>query len=126
MTENEPPKPPYFLVLEESGGGDLPLTISAAGRGAIPLFSSALRARDFLASTNFEEDLTPVEVSVERLVQTLEAHRGLVEYVAHDPPPAGEGGAKVRMGKLADLSESLKERARNTAGLFDIGGPSSN
>jgi hypothetical protein len=126
MAENEPPKPPYFLVLDASESGDRPLTITAADRGAIPLFSSAQRARGFLDSTDFGAGWEPVEVSVERLVQALEAHRGLVEYVAHDPPPAGGEGVKVRMGKLADLSDSLRERARNAAGLFDIGGPNLN
>ncbi|CAN5635971.1 hypothetical protein BH20ACT11_BH20ACT11_03420 [soil metagenome] len=126
MAANEPPKPPYFLVFEASGGAENPLTIAAADRGAIPLFSSEHRARDFLSSTDFDSVLEPAQVSVERLVEILEAHRDLVEYVAHDPPPAGEGGAKVRMGKLADLSDSLKERARNSAGLFDIGRPDLN
>jgi hypothetical protein len=123
---NEPPKPPYFLIFDESENEDHPLTISVSERGAIPLFSSGHRARDFLASTGFGAGWEPVEVSVERLVETLEEHRDIVEYVAHDPPPAGEGGMRVRMGKLADLSESLKERARNSAGLFDIGGLSEN
>lgn len=129
----EPPKPPYFLVFEspeaaerEGGEGDetgsAPLAIAVAGRSAIPLFSSATRARDFLSSTDFGAGFGPVHVSVERLVGTLEAHRDLVEYVAHDPPPAGEGGARVRVGKLSDLSDALRERARNEAGLFDIGG----
>ncbi len=126
MAANEPPKPPYFLILDVSEDENLPLTIAAADRGAIPLFSSEHRARDFLSSTDFDSVLEPAQVSVERLVEILEAHRDLVEYVAHDPPPAGEGGAKVRMGKLADLSDSLKERARNSAGLFDIGRPDLN
>lgn len=126
MAADEPPKPPYFLLLDASESGYRPLTVSVSERGAIPLFSSEHRARDFLASTDFRGRWEPVEVSVERLVETLEEHRHLVEYVAHDPPPAGEGGTKVRMGKLADLSESLKERARNSAGLFDIGRPDLN
>lgn len=124
---NEPPRPPYLLVFEASDESrSQPLTVEAAGRGAIPLFTSAERARNFLASTDFGADWEPAQVSVERLVEILEAHRGLVEYVAHDPPPAGEGGMKVRVGKLADLSDALRERARNEAGLFDIGGLSEN
>lgn len=126
MAANEPPKPPYFLVFEASGDAENPLTIAVADKGAIPLFSSAQRARDFLSSTDFDSVWESTQVSVERLVETLEAHRELVEYVAHDPPPAGEGGAKVRMGKLSDLSDSLKERARNSAGLFDLGRPDLN
>lgn len=126
-TRDEPPRPPYFLVYEASDDNrDRPLTIAAADRGAIPLFTSAERARDFLASTDFGDHWEPVQVSPEALVAALEAHRGLVEYVAHDPPPAGEGGARVRMGRLADLSDALRERARNEMGLFDIGSPDLN
>lgn len=123
----EPPRPPYFLVYEGSDEArSHPLTIAAAGRGAIPLFTSAGRARDFLdslASTDFGPGWEPVQVSPEELVAALEAHRDLVEYVAHDPPPASESGAKVRMGKLADLSDALRERARSEMGLFDLGRP---
>lgn len=126
MATGEPPKPPYFLVLDTSESADQPLTIAVSERAAIPLFSSAQRAREFLGSTDFGGNLETAEVSVERLVETLEAHRDLVEYIAHDPPPAGEEGAKVRMGKLADLSDSLRERARNASGLFDIGRPDLN
>lgn len=127
MAANEPPKPPYFLVFEASDETrSQPLTVAAAGRGAIPLFTSAERARDFLSSTDFGADWEPAQVSPEKLVTMLEAHRDLVDYVAHDPPPAGEGGMKVRMGKLTELSDALRERARNEAGLFDIGRPSQN
>jgi len=127
VATGEPPKPPYFLVFEASeGSAGQPLTIAVSGRAALPLFSSAQRARDFLDSTDFGGDLEPLEVPVERLVEILETHRDRLEYVAHDPPPAGEGGVKVRMGKLAELSESLRERARNEAGLFDIGRPDLN
>lgn len=123
----EPPKPPYFLILESSEESTgQPLTIEVSERGALPLFSSATRAQDFLSSTDFGAGWEPAHVSMEQLVETLEAYRELVEYVAHDPPPAGEGGMKLRMGKLADLSDSLKERARNEAGLFDIGGLNGN
>lgn len=125
MAADEPPKPPYFLVLDASDGS-IPLTISVSERGAIPLFSSAGRAREFLDSTDFGEGWEPAQVSAERLVETLEAHRGLVEYVAHDPPPAGEGGVKVRMGRLSDLSDALRERARNEMGLFNLGRPDRN
>lgn len=124
---DEPPRPPYFLVYEASDEArSRPLTIAAAGRGAIPLFTSAEHARDFLRSTDFGADWEPEQVSPEALVAALEAHRGLVEYVAHDPPPAGESGARVRMGRLADLSDALRERARSEMGLFDIGRPDLN
>jgi hypothetical protein len=123
----EPPRPPYFLVYESSDEArSYPLTIAAAGRGAISLFTSAGRAREFLASTDFGPGWEPVQVSPEELVAALEAHRDLVEYVAHDPPPASESGAKVRLGKLADLSDALRERARSEMGLFDLGRPDLN
>lgn len=126
MPADEPPKPPYFLVFETSEASEQPLTIAADERAAIPVFGSEKRAREFLSSTDFGGDWRPIQVSPEQLVSVLEAHRGLVEYVAHDPPPAGESGMKVRMGKLPELSDALRERARNEMGLFDIGGPSNN
>ena len=126
MPADEPPKPPYFLVFETSEASEQPLTIAADERAAIPVFGSEERAREFLSSTDFGGGWRPVQVSPEQLVSVLEAHRGLVEYVAHDPPPAGESGMKVRMGKLPELSDALRERARNEMGLFDIGGPSNN
>lgn len=127
MPADEPPRPPYFLVYETSDESrSNPLTVAAAGRGALPLFTSAERARDFLRSADFGGSWEPVQVSPEALVAALEEHRGLVEYVAHDPPPAGGGGAKVRMGKLAELSDALRERARDEMGLFDIGRPDLN
>lgn len=126
MAAEEPPKPPYFLIFDSASEATSPLAITAGGRAAIPLFGSAQRARDFLLATDFGPGLEPFEVSAERLVETLEAHRDLVDYVAHDPPPLTEDGMRVRMGKLADLVDSLRERARSEMGLFDIGGPGLN
>ena len=98
-----------------------------AGRGIGSIAGdSAERAGEFLSSTDFGAGWEPAQVSPERLVSVLEAHRSLVEYVAHDPPPAGKRGMKIRMGRLAELSDSLRERARDEAGLFDIGRPSGN
>ncbi len=88
-------------------------------RAAIPLFDSKGKANLFLKSTGLEGEFAPVEVSTSELVRALEAVRDEVEYVAINPPPANEGGMKVRMGGLADLVEALRE-GRDEVDLFDF------
>jgi hypothetical protein len=43
----------------------------------------------------------------------------VVEYVALDPPPAGEGGMRVRMGFLRELVEALETSQEDD--LFGLG-----
>jgi hypothetical protein len=43
-----------------------------------------------------------------------------VEYVALNPPPAKEGGMKVRMGSLRELVDAL-EASRREDDLFGLG-----
>jgi hypothetical protein len=43
----------------------------------------------------------------------------VVEYVALDPPPAGKGGMKVRMGSLRELVEALETSQEDD--LFGLG-----
>ena len=119
MAPNEMPRPPYFLVFEEVVPGAQPLAITVDERGAVPLFDSAARAEAFLASTDFGPDLEPVEVSGAGLIRALESVGDRVEYVALNPPPAGAGGMKVRMGGLRELVDAL-ETSRQEDYLFGL------
>ncbi len=120
MASNEMPRPPYFLIFEEVVPGAQPLAITVGERGAVPLFDSAKKAEAFLASTSFGTDLEPVEVSGAGLIRALESVVDQVEYVALNPPPATEGGMRVRMGNLHELVEAL-ETSRQEDDLFGLG-----
>lgn len=115
----EPPKQPYVLAFEGGDAGSLPLAVTVSDRAAIPLFDSKEKANSFLASTSLEGEFSPVEVSTAKLIETLGAVAGQVEYVAINPPPASEGGMKVRMGSLEELVEALRE-GRDEVDLLDF------
>lgn len=118
---DELPQPPYFLVFENED--DPPLTILVDERPAIPLFTSSANAERFLSSTDFGEDLKPVEIPTKRLISVLETYKEQVGYAALDPPPAGESGMKVRMGGLEELLQALRQSQRSDdLDLFDLGG----
>src|SRR5919205_872714 len=102
------PQPPYVLLFEEVIPDARPLTILVDDRGAVPLFDSEEKAGAFVASTDFGVGLEPVKVSSAGLIRALESVRNEVDYVAIDPPPAGEGPMKVRMGSLEELIETLQ------------------
>jgi hypothetical protein len=114
------PQPPYVLLFEEVAAGARPLTILVDDRGAVPLFDSEEKVRAFVASTDFGAGLKPVEVSGAGLVRALESVRDEVDYVAINPPPAGEGPMKVRMGSLEELIEAL-QRSQQEQDLFGLG-----
>jgi hypothetical protein len=114
------PRPPYVLLFEEVVPGARPLAVLVDDRGAVPLFGSEARARDFLASTDLGPDLEPVEVSSAGLIRALESVADEVEYVAIDPPPATEGGMRVEMGGLEELIEALQTSQEDD--LFGLGG----
>ena len=114
------PRPPYVLLFEEVVPGARPLAILVDDRGAVPLFGSETRARDFLASADIGTDLEPVEVSSAGLIRALESVADEVEYVALDPPPPGGSGMRVRMGSLRELVEAL-ETSRGEDDLFGLG-----
>jgi hypothetical protein len=120
VASEEMPRPPYVLLFEEAVPGALPLTILVDDRGAVPLFDSAQKAQAFLSSTDFGADLEPVEVSGAGLTRALESVEAGVGFVAINPPPAGEGPMKVRMGGLKELLEALKQEGEND--LFGLGG----
>lgn len=120
MASNEMPRPPYFLLFEEIVPDAKPLAIAMGERGAVPLFDSAAKAEAFLASTDFDPDLEPVEVSRTGLIRALESVADRVEYVALNPPPATEGGMRVRMGSLRELVEAL-ETSSQEDDLFGLG-----
>ena len=120
MASNEIPQPPYVLLFEEVVPGTRPLTILVDDRGAVPLFDSEEKAGAFLASTDFGVRLVPVEVSGAGLVRALESVGEDVEYVAINPPPAGEGPMKVRMGGLEELIEAL-QTSHQEQDLFGLG-----
>jgi hypothetical protein len=126
MVSNAMPRPPYVLLFEEVVPGARPLAILVDDRGAVPLFDSEAKARDFLASTGFGTDLEPVEVSSAGLIRALESVKDEVDYVALNPPPATEGGMKVRIGSLRELVDAL-ETSRGEDDLFGLGsgGPGS-
>jgi len=114
------PQPPYVLLFEEVAAGARPLTILVDDRGAVPLFDSEEKVRAFVASTDFGAGLKPVEVSGAGLVRALESVRDEVDYVAINPPPAGEGPMKVRMGSLEELIEAL-QTSQQEQDLFGLG-----
>ena len=120
MASNALPRPPYFLVIEEVVPGARPLAITVGEHGAVPLFDSAAKAEAFLATTDFGPDLEPVEVSSAGLIRALESIGDRVEYVALNPPPAKEGGMRVRMGSLRELVEAL-ETSSQEDDLFRLG-----
>jgi hypothetical protein len=120
MSASEMPRPPYVLLFEKVVPGARPLAILVDDRGAVPLFGSETRARDFLASADLGTDLEPVEVSSAGLIRALESVADEVEYVALDPPPPGGSGMRVRMGSLRELVEAL-ETSRGEDDLFGLG-----
>ena len=122
MASNALPRPPYFLVFEEVVPGARPLAIMMGEHAAVPLFDSAAKAEAFLASTDFGLDLEPVEVSSAGLIRALESVGDRVEYVALNPPPATEGGMRVRMGSLRELVEALETSKDDLFGLGSDGG----
>ena len=114
------PRPPYVLLFEEVIPGARPLTIVVDDRGAVPLFDSETKAREFLASVDLGVP-EPVEVSSAGLIRALESVANEVGYVALDPPPAREeGGMRVRMGSLRELVDAL-ETSRGEDDLFGLG-----
>ena len=117
------PRTPYVLLFEEMVPGAQPLTILVDDRGAVPLFDAEGKAGDFLGSTDFGADLEPVEVSRAGLLRALESVEDEVGYVAINPPPAGEGPMRVRMGGLSELIEALQQSPEDD--LFGLGGISS-
>ena len=119
MASEELPRPPYVLLFEEVVPGALPLTILVDDRGAVPLFDSEDRADAFLTSTNFGVNFEAVEVSKAGLTRALESVEDEVGYVAINPPPAGEGPMKVRMGDLGELIEALRQNREDD--LFGLG-----
>ena len=120
MASNALPQPPYVLIFEEVVPGAEPLAITVDGRGAVPLFDSAAKAEAFLASTGFGVGLEPVEVSSAGLIRALESVGDQVEFVALNPPPATEGGMRVRMGSLRELVEALETSSQEDY-LFGLG-----
>jgi hypothetical protein len=117
---NEIPHPPYVLLFEEVVPDARPLAILVGDRGAVALFDSARKAQAFLASTDLGPNLEPVEVSSAGLIRALESVGDEVGYVALNPPPAREGGVKVRMGGLRELVDALETSGREDD-LFGLG-----
>ena len=113
------PQRPYVLLFEEVVPGARPLAILVDDRPAVPLFDSREKAGAFVASTDFGGGLEPVEVSGPGLVRALESVRDEVDYVAINPPPAGEGPIKVRMGGLEELVDALQQGQEDD--LFGLG-----
>jgi hypothetical protein len=121
MPARQAPQPPYVLLFEEAASGMEPLLISVDDRPTLPLFDSAEKAQTFLESTDFGPNWKPVEVSGAGLLVALETVRDRARYVALSPPPAGEGGMRVEMGRLEELIEAL-QTGRDETDLFGLGG----
>jgi hypothetical protein len=119
MASDEMPRSPYVLLFEEMVPDARPLAILVDERGAVPLFDSAAKAEAFLASTDVGPNLEPVEVSSAGLIRALESVGDEVEYVALNPPPAKEGGMRVRIGSLRELVDALE--ANRGDDLFGLG-----
>lgn len=113
------PQPPYVLLYEEAAPGMEPLLVSVDDRPSLPLFDSAQKAQAFLDSTDFGPNWKPVEVSGAGLLVALEECRDKARYVALNPPPAGEGGMKVEMGRLEELIEAL-QTGKDEMDLFGL------
>jgi hypothetical protein len=122
MASDEMPRPPYVLLFEEVVPGARPLTILVDDRGAVPLFDSEDKAGAFVASTDFGGGLEPLEVSGAGLIRALGSVGNEVDYVAINPPPAGEGLMRVRMGSLDELVDALRQGQEDD--LFGLGGVS--
>ncbi|CAN5780244.1 hypothetical protein BH23ACT11_BH23ACT11_30640 [soil metagenome] len=120
MPAEEAPQPPYVLLFDEVTPDALPLVILVGDRLAVPLFGSDASAVNFLASTGFGTSMEAIEVSTPGLIRALESVRGHAGYVALDPPPASQGGMKVKMGGLEELIEALQTSPEDD--LFGIGG----
>ena len=120
MASDEMPRPPYVLLFEEVVPGARPLTILVDDRGAVPLFDSEDKAEAFVASTDFGGGLEPLEVSGAGLIRALGSVGNEVDYVAINPPPAGEGPMRVRMGSLDELVDALQQGQEDD--LFGLGG----
>ena len=120
MPAEEAPQPPYVLLFEEISPDTLPLVILVGNRASVPLFDSEAAAEAFLSAAGFGADLEAVEVSKAGLIRALEAVEDHAGYVALNPPPAAEGGMKVKMGGLAELIEALQTSPEDD--LFGIGG----
>jgi hypothetical protein len=114
------PRPPYVLLFEEVVPDALPLTVLVDDCGAVPLFDSEDGAEAFLASTDFGADFEAVEVSGAGLTRALESVEREVSYVAINPPPAGKGPMKVRLGGLRELIDALQRNPEDD--LFGLGG----
>ncbi len=121
MPARQAPQPPYVLLFEEAAPGMEPLLISVDDRPTLPLFDSTEKAQTFLESTDFGPNWKPVEVSGAGLLVALETVRDRARYVALSPPPAGEGGMRVEMGRLEELIEAL-QTGRDETDLFGLGG----
>jgi hypothetical protein len=61
-----------------------------------------------------------VEVSGAGLARALESVEQEVDYVAINPPPAGEGPMRVCMGGLRELIDALRQNPEDD--LFGLGG----
>ena len=109
-----------MLLFEEVVPGARPFVVLVDDRGAVPLFGSQEGAAAFAASTGFGAGLEPVEVSRSGLIRALQSVEDEVEFVALNPPPADEGGMRVRMGSLRELVEALRA-SPHADGLFDLG-----
>ncbi len=120
MASEEIPQPPYVLLFEEVVPDAPPLAILVGDRRAVPLFDSARKAEAFLASTDLGPNPEPVEVSSVGLIRALRSVGDAVEYIALNPPPAKEGGMRVRMGSLRELVDAL-EASRREDDLFGLG-----
>ncbi|MGI8910309.1 MAG: hypothetical protein ACR2JR_07130 [Rubrobacteraceae bacterium] len=120
MPARDMPQPPYVLLFQEAAPGADPLVILIDDRPSLLLFGSVERAEAFLDSADFGPGWKPVEVSGAGLLAVLEGCRGQAEYVALDPPPAGEGGMRVEMGSLEGLIEALQTGQQETD-LFGLG-----
>ncbi len=120
MPARDMPQPPYVLLFQEAVLGADPLVILIDDRPSLPLFGSVAKAEGFLSSADFGPRWKPVEVSGAGLLAVLEGCRGEAEYVALDPPPAGEGVMRVEMGSLEGLIEAL-ETSRKETDLFGLG-----
>jgi hypothetical protein len=85
----------------------------------VPLFDSEEKAGAFVASTDFGAGFDPVGVSGAGLVRALESVGDEVPFVAINPPPAGEGSMRVRMGGLEELVDALRQSQEDD--LFGLG-----
>jgi hypothetical protein len=98
--------PPYWLVVNQSGGWMAVLTIKlASGERVLPVFSLKEQAETFVRFRTLESGWRARNTGTGELVSVLFGPCAGVERIALDPPPEIEAG--VALGLVGTRRESF-------------------